>query len=67
MARIVICEFIDERALPALRAKHEVLYDAKLVDDAPRLKAEVATAEVPKESSEKAKEPPEKKAGKGKR
>jgi (S)-sulfolactate dehydrogenase len=46
MARIVICEFIDERALPALRAKHEVLYDAKLVDDAPRLTAEVATADA---------------------
>ena len=31
MARIVITEFIDERALPALRARHDVLYDAKLV------------------------------------
>ena len=46
MARIVICEFIDERALPALRAKHEVLYDAKLVDDAPRLAAEAAKADA---------------------
>jgi (S)-sulfolactate dehydrogenase len=46
MARIVICEFIDERALPSLRAKHDVLYDAKLVDDAPRLKAEAATADA---------------------
>jgi (S)-sulfolactate dehydrogenase len=46
MARIVICEFIDERALPALRAKHEVLYDPKLVDDTPRLKAEAATADA---------------------
>ena len=46
MARVVICEFIDERALPALRAKHEVLYDPKLVDDAPRLKAEAATADA---------------------
>ena len=46
MARIVICEFIDERALPALRAKHEVVYDPKLVDDAPRLKAEAATADA---------------------
>ena len=44
--RIVISEFIDERALPALRAKHDVLYDAKLVDDAPRLKAEAATADA---------------------
>ena len=46
MARIVVCEFIDERALPALRAKHDVLYDAKLVDDAARLKAEAATADA---------------------
>jgi (S)-sulfolactate dehydrogenase len=46
MSRIVICEFIDERALPPLRAAHEVLYDAKLVDDAPRLKAEAATADA---------------------
>jgi (S)-sulfolactate dehydrogenase len=35
--KIVITEFIDERALPALRAKHEVVYDPKLVDDKPRL------------------------------
>jgi len=46
MARIVIAEFIDERALPALRAKHDVLYDPKLVDDAPRLKAEAAGADA---------------------
>jgi (S)-sulfolactate dehydrogenase len=44
--RIVICEFIDERALPPLRAAHEVLYDPKLVDDAPRLGAEAATADA---------------------
>ena len=46
MARIVICEFIDERALPALRAKHEVLYDAKLVDDLARLLTECANADA---------------------
>ncbi len=46
MARIVISEFIDERALPALRAKHEVLYDAKLVDDPARLLKEAATADA---------------------
>ena len=46
MARIVIAEFIDERALPPLRAAHKVLYDAKLVDDAPRLMAECATADA---------------------
>ena len=44
--RIVICEFIDERALPPLRAAHDVLYDPKLVDDAPRLRAEAATADA---------------------
>jgi (S)-sulfolactate dehydrogenase len=46
MSRIVITEFIDERALPALRAKHDVLYDAKLVDDAPRLLKEAAAADA---------------------
>ena len=46
MARIVICEFIDERALPPLRAAHNVLYDPKLVDDAPRLQAEAAGADA---------------------
>ena len=46
MARIVICEFIDERALPRLRSAHEVLYDPTLVDDGPRLKAQAATADA---------------------
>jgi (S)-sulfolactate dehydrogenase len=46
MSRIVVAEFIDERALPALRAKHDVLYDAKLVDDMPRLLKEAATADA---------------------
>jgi (S)-sulfolactate dehydrogenase len=46
MAKIVIAEFIDERALPALRAKHEVLYDPKLVDDAARLLKEAASADA---------------------
>ncbi len=46
MAKVVITEFVDERALPALRAKHEVLYDAKLVDDAPRLLKEAAGADA---------------------
>lgn len=46
MARIVITEFIDERALPRLRAAHDVLYDPKLVDDAPRLRAEAAAADA---------------------
>ena len=45
--KIVIAEFMDERAVERLRAaKHEVLYDPKLVDDAPCLKAEGANADV---------------------
>ena len=46
MARIVITEFIDERALPALTAKHEVVYDPKLVDDPARLMKEAASADA---------------------
>ncbi len=46
MSRIVITEFIDERAVAQLKAKHDVLYDPKLVDDAPRLKAEAAHADA---------------------
>ena len=45
MARIVIPEFMDERAVAQLRAAHDVLYDPALVDDAPRLKAEAAGAD----------------------
>ena len=39
MARIVICEFMDEPAVARLRAAHQLLYDPGLVDDAPRLAA----------------------------
>jgi (S)-sulfolactate dehydrogenase len=46
VARIVITEFIDERALPALRAAHDVVYDAKLVDDPTRLMKEAALADA---------------------
>ena len=46
MSRIVITEFMDERAVDQLRAKHEVLYDPTLVDDAARLHAEAAGADV---------------------
>lgn len=46
MSRIVITEFMDERAVAQLSAVHSVLYDPVLVDDAPRLKAEAATADV---------------------
>jgi (S)-sulfolactate dehydrogenase len=45
MARIVISEFMDERAVAQLRAAHDVLYDPQLVDDAPRRKAEAAGAD----------------------
>ena len=44
--KIVVTEFIDERALPALRAAHDVIYDPKLVDDAPRLLKEAASADA---------------------
>lgn len=46
MARIVISEFMDERAVARLGAAHNVLYDPKLVDDAVRLKAEASTADA---------------------
>ena len=46
MALIVIPEFMDERAVAQLRAAHEVLYDPKLIDDAPRLLAEVTRADA---------------------
>jgi (S)-sulfolactate dehydrogenase len=45
-ARIVISEFMDERAVAQLAAAHEVLYDPLLVDDAPRLITEAASADV---------------------
>ncbi len=44
--RIVITEFMDERAVAQLQAAHDVLYDPKLVDDAPRLLAEAAKADA---------------------
>ena len=47
MSRIVITEFMDERAVEQLRAVgHDVLYDPKLVDDAARLKVEASSAEA---------------------
>ena len=44
--KIVITEFMDERAVAPMRAAHDVLYDPKLVDDAPRLLLEAATADA---------------------
>ncbi|MGQ2979808.1 MAG: hydroxyacid dehydrogenase [Polaromonas sp.] len=46
MARIVISEFMDERAVAQLAAAHDVLYDPLLVDDLPRLVSEAQTADV---------------------
>ena len=46
MARIVICEFMDERAVAQLRAQHDVLYDAGLQKDAPRLLQEAANCDA---------------------
>jgi (S)-sulfolactate dehydrogenase len=46
MARIVITEFMDERAVARLQARHTVLYDAALADDAPRLLAEAADCDA---------------------
>jgi (S)-sulfolactate dehydrogenase len=46
MSRIVISEFMDAAAVASLRAAHDVLYDAALVDDAPRLQAEAAACDA---------------------
>jgi (S)-sulfolactate dehydrogenase len=46
MARIVITEFMDERAVAPMTSAHDVLYDPKLVDDAPRLLKEAATCDA---------------------
>ena len=45
-SRVVITEFMDERAVAQLAAAHDVLYDPALVDDAPRLLAEASRADV---------------------
>jgi (S)-sulfolactate dehydrogenase len=46
MSRIVITEFMDERAVAQLRAAHDVLYDPMLVDDPVRLHAEAGRADA---------------------
>ncbi len=43
---ILITEFIDERVLAPMRAKHDVRYDPKLVDDPARLHSEASTADA---------------------
>ncbi len=44
--RIVIPEFMDERAVALLRVGHQVVYEPALVDDMPRLLLEAADADV---------------------
>lgn len=44
MADVVISEFMDEAALRELKAQFDVLYDPGLVDDRPRLLAELGSA-----------------------
>ena len=46
MARIVICEFMDERAVAQLAVVHDVLYEPKLVSDVARLVQEAAAADA---------------------
>ncbi|CAG0973850.1 (S)-sulfolactate dehydrogenase [Burkholderiales bacterium] len=46
MSRIVVTEFMDERAVARLRSGHDVRYDPGLVDDAPRLRTEAAAADA---------------------
>jgi (S)-sulfolactate dehydrogenase len=46
VARIVITEFMDERAVAQLGSHHDVLYDPQLVDDAPRLLATAPAADA---------------------
>ena len=46
MSRIVITEFMDERAVARLQEEHDVLCDPGLVDDPVRLHAEAAGADA---------------------
>src|SRR5882672_4606945 len=46
MSRVVVSEFMDERAVAQLRARHDVLYDPGLVDDSSRLRAEAVRADA---------------------
>jgi (S)-sulfolactate dehydrogenase len=44
--RVLITEFMDERAIDRLSARHDVFHDPKLVDDPPRLLVEAGRADV---------------------
>lgn len=46
MAKIVISEFMDERALDQLRVLHEVVYEPQLIQDAIRLLALASTSDA---------------------
>jgi (S)-sulfolactate dehydrogenase len=46
MSLIVITEFMDERAVARLSARHDVVYDAQLVDDPTRLLTQAASADA---------------------
>jgi len=46
LARIVICEFMDENAVARLAEAHETLYDEGLVDRPAELHARIATADA---------------------
>ena len=46
MARVVISEFMDERAVACLAARHDVLFDPALVDDAASLERAPAGADA---------------------
>jgi (S)-sulfolactate dehydrogenase len=44
--RILVTEFMDERAVGRLSARHDVLHDPKLVDEPQRLRAQAAAADA---------------------
>ena len=46
MSRILVTEFMDKRAVDELAARHDVLYDAALVDDPARLALEAASCDA---------------------
>lgn len=46
MARVVISEFMDERAVAQLAAAHDVLYDPTLVDQVDRLRQEAVLCDA---------------------
>ena len=43
MSRVVVAEFMDERAVAVLRERHDVLYDPTLVDAGGKAEAHPAS------------------------